>query len=106
VAVDEAVFAYDLTLMQPGRVPFRRWRFALWHGGELLMSGWRTSPRQAERALRAAAAQVAHRRLGLHLLRTDAARAEPELRPGATSRVFCGAVSCLLVPRPAEGVAA
>jgi hypothetical protein len=102
-SVDEAVFGYDLALMPPGRVPFRRWRFELWHGGNLLVTGWRTSPRHAERALRTAAAQLAHRRLGLHLLRSEAAEAEPELRPGATSRIRCGAVSCLLVPR---GIAA
>ena len=85
--------------MPSGRFPFRRWRFELWHGPRLLMSGWRTSEDHAERALRERAARIAHRLNGLHLLRADHAEASGSLRHGVVARVTCGPVSCRLVPR-------
>lgn len=99
----EPELAYVLHLMAPGRFPFRRWRFELWHGPRLLASGWRTSERQAERALRTHATGYAHRRMGLHPLRPELAEFRGGFRAGAPARVVCGAVSCWLVPRaPAE----
>jgi hypothetical protein len=97
----EPQLAYVLHLMPPGRFPFRRWRFELWHGPRLLATGWRTSERHAERALRTAAAGFAHRRLGLHPLRPELAEFRGGFHAGAPARVVCGAVSCLLVPRTA-----
>ncbi len=96
--MDEPELHYALHLLPPGRLPFRRYRFELWHGPRLLATGWRTSEAHAERALRHAAARVAHRLRGLHLLRPEAATASVPLRGGGVARVRCGAVSCLLVP--------
>lgn len=96
--MDEPELHYALRAVPAGRLPFRRWRFELWHGPRLLATGWRTSEAHAERALRHAAARVAHRMRGLHLLHPDAATQSQPLRPGAVARVRCGAVSCLLVP--------
>ena len=97
--MDEPTFLYALEPMPPGRFPFRRWRWELWTGPMLLASGWRTSERQAERALRTAAARVAHAKLGLHPLRPEEAVAAGSFLSGLPTRVQCGAVSCLLLPR-------
>lgn len=104
--MEEPTLLYALQLMPPGRFPFRRWRWELWSGATLLASGWRTSERQAERALRTAAARVAHAELGLHPLRPEEAAASGSLVAGRPARVVCGAVSCRLVPRAAESSAA
>lgn len=96
--MDEPELQYALHLVPPGRLPFRRWRFELWHGPRLLATGWRTSEAHAERALRTTAARVAHRLRGLHLLRPETATLSHPLRGGTVARVECGAVSCRLVP--------
>ena len=44
-------FQYAIGLLPRGRFTFRRWRWELWHGAVLRASGWRLSPRDAERAL-------------------------------------------------------
>lgn len=95
----EPELAYELRVLPPGRVPFWRWRWELWHGPRLLATGWRTSEPHAERALRAAASRFAHRVLGLHPLRPEATSVPGGFRTGAAMRVDCGAVSCRLVPR-------
>jgi hypothetical protein len=97
---------YLLELMPPGRFPFRRSRWELWSGPTLLASGWRTSERHAERALRTAAARVAHARLGLHPLRPEDAAATGSFSGGGPTRVECGGVSCLVLPRRDAGAAA
>ena len=105
--MEEPTLLYALHLMPPGRLPFRRWRWELWSGATLLASGWRTSERQAERALRTAAARVAHAKLGLHPLRPEqAAAATGSFLAGLPTRVECGGVSCVLLPRVAEASAA
>jgi hypothetical protein len=91
--------SYVLHQLPPGRFPFRRWRWELWHGPSLLATGWRTSERQAERALRTAASRFTHRLVGLHPLRPDQTAVRRGTFPGGTAHVDCGAVSCLLVPR-------
>jgi len=53
--VDGLSFSYVLHELPPGRLPFRRWRFELWHGARLEAAGWRMSERDAARALIAAA---------------------------------------------------
>jgi hypothetical protein len=99
-------FEYDLKMLPPGRVPFRRWRWELWHGALLLASGWRTAPREAERALRAEASRRAHELRGLRALRPDRAHALDHFSPGAIVRLDCGAVSCVLAPRAEPRAAA
>ena len=56
--MQEPTFEYALELLPPGRFPFHRWRWELWNGPLLLASGWRTSERQARRALRLHAARA------------------------------------------------
>lgn len=97
--MEEPTLSYTLQLIPPGRLPFRRWRWELWSGPALLALGWRTSERQAERALRMHAARVAHAKLGLHPLRPEDAAVTGSLVHGLPTRVECGPVSCLLLPR-------
>ena len=92
-------FEYALAELPPGRVGFRRWRWELWHGAALLASGWRLSPGDARRALRAAASRRVHELLGLTVLRPERARALDAFRDGAVVRVDCGVVTCVLEPR-------
>jgi hypothetical protein len=105
VSLPEPELYYVLDVLPPGRMPFCRWRWELWHGPRLLATGWRTSERHAESALRTAASRFAHRVLGLHPLRPEAATVAGGLRAGTRVRVDCGAVSCWLVPR-ADSLAA
>jgi hypothetical protein len=98
-ATPELELLYDLRVIPPGRMPFRRWRWELWHGGTLLASGWRTNERHAERALRTAASRFAHRVMGVTPLRPELTRVPGGFRAGMTARVECGPASCLLVPR-------
>jgi hypothetical protein len=74
--MEEAIeLDYVITLLPPGRIPFRRWRWELWNGPQLLATGWRVNVLHAQRALRAYASRYAHRLHGLHPLRPDDARA-------------------------------
>lgn len=99
MSTPEPELHYVFDVLPPGRLPFRRWRYELWHGAMLLASGWRTSERAAERALRTAASRSVHGMLGLHPLRPEATAVPGGFRAGAPARVDCGAVTCLLVPR-------
>jgi hypothetical protein len=100
VSTPEPELHYAIEILPPGRLPFKRWRYELWSGQVLLASGWRTSERQVERALRTHAARHAHRVLGVHPLRLEAAAFGGAFRPGAPARVVCGGpVTCLLLPR-------
>jgi hypothetical protein len=96
-------FAYALYALPPGRMPFRRWRWELWHGSNLVAAGWRLARPDAGRALRVRAAEFGHRLFGLPgpAPEHDAA-ARGDLRPGVTERVAIGPVTCLLVPRALE----
>jgi hypothetical protein len=99
--VDGLSFSYVLHELPPGRLPFRRWRFELWHGARLEAAGWRTTERDAVRALRKHGSRVGHRMFGL--------RPPPDgegpgkggfvLMPGTAVRVQHGAVTFTLVPR-------
>ena len=99
-------FEYAVEVLPPGRVGFRRWRWELWRGGWLLASGWRTTPRDAERALFTAASRSAHDRLGVRALRPESARALGRFVAGAAVAVDCGSFTCRLVPRGADALAA
>ena len=96
-------FGYEVEQLPPGRLPFHRWRWELWHGAWMLGAGWCTAPAAAERALLRAAARRVHELRGVRALRLDNARALDALRPGRTARVDTGAGLCLLVPRMETG---
>ena len=100
----EAELFYALHPLPPGRHGFRRWRWELWHGASLLATGWRTTEGHAERALRSAASRFAHRMLGLHPLRPEAAVVAG--RFGAVAELDCGAVRCVLIPKAPPGAPA
>jgi hypothetical protein len=96
--VEGLSFSYVLHEMPRGRVPFRRWRFELWHGARLEAAGWRTSERDAAGALRRHGSRVGHAMFGLRA--PDAAPAlGAAFAPGAAVRVEHGAVAFALVPR-------
>jgi hypothetical protein len=100
--VEGLSFSYVLHELPRGRLPFRRWRFELWHGARLEAAGWRTSERDAVRALRAHGSRVAHRMFGLRP-QTDARRAPVEaFQPGSTVRVLDGGIAFSLVPKQLE----
>ncbi len=103
---DAPEFAYALHLLPPGRIGFRRWRWELWHGPALLCAGWRLSREHAERALRAAASRAGHARLGVHPLHPERNLVRGAFHEGATVRVDCGALTCVLVPLRASAAAA
>jgi hypothetical protein len=95
--VEGLQFTYAIHPLPPGRVPFRRWRWELWHGSSLAAAGWRLSEREAGRAVRAQARAFAHRLFGLPAPRPEPARGE--LPPGSVQRMVAGPITCLLIPR-------
>lgn len=72
---DPIELSYVLELLPAGRFPFRRWRWELWNGGQLLAAGWRLTPLHAQRSLRMRALRYAHRVHGLHPLHLESAQA-------------------------------
>jgi hypothetical protein len=100
--VEGLSFSYVVHELPRGRFPFRRWRFELWHGARLEAAGWRSTERDALRALRKHASRVAHAMFGL---RPPAGDIPPGagFRPGATVRVQDGGIAFALVPRQLEG---
>jgi hypothetical protein len=99
-------FSYALHPLPPGRVPFRRWRWELWHGATLIAAGWRLSRPQAGRALRLSAAEFGHRLFGLPTPPREHPDAGGDLRPGTAERLAIGPITCMLVPRALEPRAA
>ena len=98
----DQAFQYLIEPLPRGRVGFRRWRYELWRGATLLDSGWRLSPRDAERALCTAASRRTHERAGVRALRPDRAHALDRFIAGAVVRVHCGIATCVLAPRADE----
>jgi hypothetical protein len=98
--VEGLEFRYVLHDLPPGRLPFRRYRWELWHGPSMLAAGWRVSERDAGRALCSYAAAFAHRLFGLPAPKSQPPAAD--LRPGAVRRLALGAITCRLVPRGLE----
>ncbi len=90
---------YDLHLLPTGRIPFRRWRWELWHGSQLLAAGWRLSVLHAQRALRGHAVRYAHRLHGLHPLRPDAGQVPETAWGGRQVAVDWGDLRVVLTPR-------
>ena len=99
--VEGLEFRYALHPLPPGKFPFRRWRWELWHGPRLLAAGWRVSERDAGRAICKYAATFGHRLFGLPAPERDAHRNEL-VAPGSIRRLMLGSVTCLLVPRALE----
>src|SRR3954463_5118862 len=79
--VEGLSFSYVLHELPRDRLPFRRWRFELWHGPRLEAAGWRTTERDALRALHKHGSRVAHRMFGLRPPADGPRPAGP--RPGA-----------------------
>ena len=75
-------FAYSLYPLPPGRLPFKRWRWELWHGTHLIAAGWRFSRPDAGRALRLYAAEHGHKLFGLTAPPRDERAARGDLPPG------------------------
>ena len=97
-SVEGLSFSYVLHELPRDRLPFRRWRFELWHGARLEAAGWRTTERDALRALHKHGSRVAHAMFGLRPP-ADAPRGAATLRPGAAVRVLHGGIAFALVPR-------
>jgi hypothetical protein len=95
-------FAYSLYVLPPGRLPFWRWRWELWHGSNLVAAGWRLSRPDAGRALRLQAAEFGHRMFGLPVPPRTPGLARGDLWPGTTERLAIGPITALLVPRALE----
>src|SRR4051812_49444810 len=98
--VEGLSFSYVVHELPRDRLPLRRWRFELWHGARLEAAGWRTSERDALRALHKHGSRVAHRMFGLRPP-ADGPRGAG-LRPGAAVRVQHGGVAVALLPRPPQ----
>jgi hypothetical protein len=96
--VEGLSFGYSLEELPPGRLPFRRWRWELWHGSRLEAAGWRLTRRDAERALHARAVHIGHAMFGLRPPAQQVVADAPELRPGAALRVELGAIAFSLLP--------
>jgi hypothetical protein len=105
-AVAGLEFRYALYDLPPGRLPFRRFKWELWHGATLVASGWRVTRRDAGRALRAHAVRYGHGLFGLDGPPAEAlAQLARDLEPGRSVRVDAGAISLRLVPRALEAAA-
>jgi hypothetical protein len=100
--VEGLQFTYALHELPPGRLPFRRWRWELWHGATMIAAGWRISRPQAGRALRLSAAEFGHRLFGLPAPARAPGDGHGDLRPGTAERLAIGSITCLLVPRALE----
>ncbi len=100
--VEGLQFGYALHPLPPGRLPFHRWRWELWHGATLIAAGWRLTRPQAGRALRMNASEFGHRLFGLPVPPRDERAAAGDLVPGRAERVAIGAITCRLVPRALE----
>ncbi|HET8980969.1 MAG TPA: hypothetical protein VFN87_22640 [Solirubrobacteraceae bacterium] len=95
---------YALHLLPVGRIAFRRWRWELWHGPQLLAAGWRLNVLHAQRALRVHAVRHAHRLHGVHPLRPDAVPAARETTwSGRRVAVDWGDLRVVLTPRALLG---
>ncbi len=90
---------YVLHLLPTGRIPFRRWRWELWHGSDMLAAGWRLSVPHAQRALRGHALRYAHRLHGVHPLRPDAGHTPDGAWSGRAVALHWGDLRVVLTPR-------
>lgn len=96
--IEPLELTYHLHLLPPGRISFRRWRWELWHGPQLLAAGWRLNVQHAQRALRLRALRYAHRIHGLDPLRLEPA-AGPERTWSGQVVIDWGELRVILTPR-------
>ncbi len=99
--IEALTLRYALQEIPPGRLPFSRWRWELWHGPRLEATGWRMSEPDAARALRRHGSRVGHRLLGVPMRAAGSGDFEP-FRPGAQVHVRDGAVIFALAPLQLE----
>ncbi len=92
-------FSYALHELPPGRFPFRRWRWELWHGARLEAAGWRTHERAALQALRTHAVRVGYAFFGLPAAGRSLPALPRDVRPGMTLRLTTGDLAVSLAPR-------
>lgn len=99
--IEPIELTYELHLLPRGRVSFRRWRYELWHGPQLLAAGWRLSALHAQRAVGGQAIRYAHRVHGLHPLHPDRASSGQEEASwnGRQVALESGDLRVMLTPR-------
>ena len=96
---DPIELSYELALLPAGRFPFRRWRWELWSGAQLLAAGWRLNGLHAQRALRVRALRHAHRVHGLHPLHLEHGHGVETAWPGKPVTIEWGELRVVLTPR-------
>lgn len=97
--IEPIELTYELHLLPRGRMPFRRWRYELWHGPQLLAAGWRLSALHAQRAVGSHAIGYAHRVHGLHLLHPDRVSSQETPWTGERVALQSGDLRVMLTPR-------
>lgn len=90
---------YAMDLLPAGRFPFRRWRWELWNGGQMLAAGWRLNPLHAQRAMRVRALRHAHRVHDLHPLRLESGHPPETSWNGGPVTIDWGELRVVLTPR-------
>jgi hypothetical protein len=101
-SVEGLEFAYALHRLPPGRFPFARWRWELWHGASLVAAGWRITRADATRALRVHAAEFGHTLFGLAVPDRTRVAAHGHLRAGGSERIEIGPIAYVLRPLALE----
>jgi hypothetical protein len=96
---EQIELTYALHLLPPGRITFRRWRWELWHGSQMLAAGWRLTVLHAQRALRGHALRYAHRLHGIHPLRPEVGHGPETAWGGRQVAVAWGDLRVVLTPR-------
>lgn len=97
--IEPIELTYDLHLLPRGRISFRRWRYELWHGPQLLAAGWRLSAMHAQVAVRTHAIRYAHRLHGLHPLHPERLPVAEAPWGGRPVALESGDLRVMLTPR-------
>jgi hypothetical protein len=98
---DLPAFSYVVEPLPPSGLG-RRWRWQLYRGERLIAAGWRLGEGRALSALRTAAARATHELAGVIALRPERTSTDRPFVPGATVRLACGALGCVLAPRDVD----
>jgi hypothetical protein len=101
---EQIELSYALHPLPVGRVAFRRWRWELWHGSQMLAAGWRLNPLHAQRAVRVHAVRYAHRLHGLHSLHPDVGHAPETAWHGRPVAFDWGELHLRLTPTRPQAV--
>ena len=97
--VEGLTFAYALYQLPPGRLPFRRWRWELWHGATWSRPAGGSARPDAGRALRVHAPSSATGCSGCPCPRATRAPGAATCAPAAPSGWRSAPISATLVPR-------